>query len=190
MQAQVRNRDRAIPAPPVPSNNLAEPLPSRGILPLPVTGTATMGLAASNQGASTSLISSASDYSVFANNTETGHSQQPGLSSQPLMGLPSSTAVSLAGPSNLTLQPTEPMSDRDQREQIARLRVIESLKTPMLQKKPRKRRTCRRCAKPECHGSKSIEECDNPCQDCGRVRCCKGRNPARNPKTPCWDAWD
>ena len=173
MQAQVRNRNRAIPAPPVPSNNLGEPLPSRGILPLPVTGTAIMGSAASNQGA-----------------TETGPSQQPGPSSQPLMGPPLSMTAPQPGPSNPTLQNTELMSDRNQREQIARLRVIESLKTPMLQKKPRKRRTCRRCAQPQCHGSKSIEECDNPCQDCSRVRQCQGRNPARNPKTPCWDAWD
>ena len=59
---------------------------------------------------------------------------------------------------------------------------------PSVQQATRKARTCRRCARPECPGKKSIRECKNPCQDCGKIDQCKGRNPDRL-KRPCHTAW-
>lgn len=192
VQAHVRNRDRAIPAPPVPSNNLIEPVPTQGLLPLTRLGIATTRPAMSNLGAM-GRMASTSQGALFDSRSHHGLPDARGPVEQQAASQPtpsSSSTMPVAEPSSLALQHTEPMGDWDQREQIARMRVIASLDTPQAQKRPRKRQTCRRCALPDCHGSKSIEECHSPCQDCRRVRQCKGRNPARSPKTPCWDAWD
>ena len=56
--------------------------------------------------------------------------------------------------------------------------------------KKQKRRTCAKCARPECSGSQKSSNCRNPCQDCNKTAC-KGRNSSR-PTKPCntpglWD---
>ena len=56
--------------------------------------------------------------------------------------------------------------------------------------KKRKRRTCAKCARPECSGSQKSSNCRNPCQDCNKTAC-RGRNSSR-PTKPCntpglWD---
>ena len=56
--------------------------------------------------------------------------------------------------------------------------------------KKRKRRTCAKCARPECSGSQKSSNCRNPCQDCKKTTC-RGRNSSR-PTKPCntpglWD---
>lgn len=58
--------------------------------------------------------------------------------------------------------------------------------------KKRKRRTCAKCARPECSGSQKSSNCRNPCQDCNKTAC-KGRNSGR-PTKPCnmqglWDKY-
>ncbi|KAF8801129.1 hypothetical protein BYT27DRAFT_7342186 [Phlegmacium glaucopus] len=56
--------------------------------------------------------------------------------------------------------------------------------------KKRKRRTCAKCAHPECSGSQKSLNCRSPCQDCKKTTC-RGHNSSR-PKKPCntpglWD---
>jgi hypothetical protein len=56
--------------------------------------------------------------------------------------------------------------------------------------KKRKRRTCAKCARPECSGSQKSSNCRNPCQDCNKTAC-QGRNSSK-PTKPCntpglWD---
>lgn len=68
---------------------------------------------------------------------------------------------------------------------IARTQVQQPNITNQRSRKPR---TCRRCARPECPGKKSIQLCRNQCQDCGRIGQCNGRNPDRA-KRQCHDAW-
>lgn len=190
VQAQVCNHDRAIPAPPVPSNNLIEPVPTQGLLPLTRIATTRPGL--SNLGAM-GRMASMSQGALLDSRSHHGLPDARGpveqqAASQPTPSL--SSTMPVAELSSLALQHTKPMGNWDQWEQIARMHIIASLDTPQAQKRPWKRQTCRRCALPDCHGSKSIEECHNSCQDCCCVHQCKGRNPARSPKTPCWDAWD
>ncbi|EKM76393.1 hypothetical protein AGABI1DRAFT_15060, partial [Agaricus bisporus var. burnettii JB137-S8] len=50
-------------------------------------------------------------------------------------------------------------------------------------RKGRKKRTCRKCGKPDCKGSRAVSDCHNSCQDCGNVSC-RGRNTHR-PTLPC-----
>ncbi|XP_006463087.1 hypothetical protein AGABI2DRAFT_152387 [Agaricus bisporus var. bisporus H97] len=55
-------------------------------------------------------------------------------------------------------------------------------------RKRRKKRTCRKCGKPDCKGSRAVSDCSNPCQDCGNVNC-RGRNTHR-PTLPCSQGWE
>jgi hypothetical protein len=52
--------------------------------------------------------------------------------------------------------------------------------------KPRKGRTCRKCAIGDCPGRRRVQDCQNQCRDCGRVECA-GRNSHKLHLT-CWEA--
>ncbi|KAJ7868118.1 hypothetical protein B0H13DRAFT_2558970 [Mycena leptocephala] len=56
---------------------------------------------------------------------------------------------------------------------------------PLL-KKPRKDRTCRKCALDSCPGKAKVDYCCNTCKDCGKQgqdKSCRGRNPKFPTKT-------
>ena len=77
---------------------------------------------------------------------------------------------------------------RQQAELLAQRRVADSVAKSKPVSAPRKRRTCRKCAKPECPGSQKVSNCKNPCRDCRTVSC-RGRNSKRPEKT-CYEGWD
>lgn len=70
---------------------------------------------------------------------------------------------------------------------LSRKRALESLPQHPA-KKARKHRTCRKCGRDGCPGSQKVENCTNPCQDCGKARGCRGRNTKRPGKT-CQTGW-
>uniref|UniRef100_A0A8H7Y1A9 3'-5' exonuclease n=1 Tax=Psilocybe cubensis TaxID=181762 RepID=A0A8H7Y1A9_PSICU len=89
--------------------------------------------------------------------------------------------------------PTSPRSHQLQNkiimEKLARQRVVESLQKTKPIKKPRKRRTCRKCGQRDCSGSSNVNLCRNRCQDCGQYNSCKGRNTKR-PTKKCYEGWN
>ncbi|EKM78170.1 hypothetical protein AGABI1DRAFT_12817, partial [Agaricus bisporus var. burnettii JB137-S8] len=56
--------------------------------------------------------------------------------------------------------------------------VASQLHKKMVVAKSRKPRTCKKCAKPECPGKRSVKDCKNLCHDCGKYEC-RGRNSKR-----------
>jgi hypothetical protein len=90
--------------------------------------------------------------------------------------------------------PTNATPDSDT---IMRTLVNYQVRTDMAKAQPvakpvkkRKRRTCAKCARPECSGSQKSSNCRNSCQDC-KMTTCRGRNSSR-PTKPCntpglWD---
>ncbi|EKM75414.1 hypothetical protein AGABI1DRAFT_64645 [Agaricus bisporus var. burnettii JB137-S8] len=52
----------------------------------------------------------------------------------------------------------------------------------------RRRRTCRKCALPDCKGKRAVVDCRNKCQDCGEFQC-RGRN-SRKLHLTCREGWD
>jgi len=85
---------------------------------------------------------------------------------------------------NMPLPPRNSMSAMGVASLVARKHVAESLamQEPTA-KKPRKHRTCTKCAQPDCPGSQKVQNCRNPCRDCGVVQC-QGRN-SKQPNEPC-----
>ncbi len=74
---------------------------------------------------------------------------------------------------------------------LARERVRAELIKSQPQTSTRKPRTCRKCAKHDCGGKKSVDLCRNPCQDCGRITGCRGQNPKRmGGRWTCNVAWE
>lgn len=107
----------------------------------------------------------------------------------------SSSTMPLAQSSRYTatppaIQATSDEHTREMTEQLSRKRVADMIQARKPVKKQRKRPSCRRCGSPECPGKRgNLDKCYNPCQDCGRIGQCNGRNLQSNPKRPCQEAW-
>ncbi|XP_006455796.1 hypothetical protein AGABI2DRAFT_76999 [Agaricus bisporus var. bisporus H97] len=71
---------------------------------------------------------------------------------------------------------TDPTANYTQQIEI---RVQQRVATRLQKKTPinktRRPRTCKKCANPNCPGKRRVQDCRNPCQDCGKVDCA-GRN--------------
>ncbi|KAF8967031.1 hypothetical protein BDZ97DRAFT_1656746, partial [Flammula alnicola] len=78
--------------------------------------------------------------------------------------------------------------NREQTELLARQQVADSLAKRKHVQVSRKRRTCRKCAKPECGGSQKVANCKNVCRDCKQFNC-RGRNPKYLERT-CAEGWN
>lgn len=108
------------------------------------------------------------------------HLAHQSTASRPSSNSPSYQQPTIASASqNMALPPRNPMSATSVASSVAQKRVAASLamQEPAA-KKPRKRRTCAKCARPECPGSQKVLNCRNPCRDCGLVQC-RGRNSKR-----------
>ncbi|KAF8056942.1 hypothetical protein FPV67DRAFT_1637573 [Lyophyllum atratum] len=76
---------------------------------------------------------------------------------------------------------------RSTADALARKRAADTLVGPP-EKRPRKPRTCRKCAVEKCPGRRNINLCKSQCRDCGNVAC-RGRN-SKDPNKPCHRGWD
>lgn len=99
---------------------------------------------------------------------------------------PSNTSASNAGPSSSFIPPNPEPSIQEVMFQLASKRAADSI--PNAPERKRQRRTCRKCAQPQCPGSQKVGNCRNACRDCGEVNC-RGRNSKRPNKT-CETGWD
>lgn len=93
-----------------------------------------------------------------------------------------------SGSSSTRVGSNQPINSREMASEAARQRVVDRVELSRPQKKPRKQRTCAKCAVPSCPGKKSVSSCKGNCQDCASPTC-RGRN-AKRPTAPCHRAWD
>jgi len=163
-----RDKSRALKAPHVPSQALAMNRISQGFNIPPFTATSD----------TTSPVNQHTSPPILPLTNSEPPARFGPTSSEPL-SLTSSTLVA----------PPNPQSSRQVAASLARKRVAEELMDSRPQKKERKRRTCRKCAHPECSGNQRVANCKNPCQDCGQIEC-EGRNPKLKGDIPCDKAWE
>jgi hypothetical protein len=87
----------------------------------------------------------------------------------------------------------QPLSHAEIMQQLAKRKVGEDMQqSEPPPKKPRKGRTCRKCALDSCPGKAKVDYCCNTCKDCGKQgqdKSCRGRNPKFPTKT-CKEAVD
>ncbi|KAF8815733.1 hypothetical protein BYT27DRAFT_7079187, partial [Phlegmacium glaucopus] len=111
--------------------------------------------------------------------------------------LPTSAQAQPRTPTPSSERPTTPtiprsnvpiITAREIVERLARKRVADSLTERQPAKKARKRRTCAKCAESMCPGSQTVNNCKNPCRDCGKTIGCRGRN-SKKPLMLCHLAW-
>jgi hypothetical protein len=103
--------------------------------------------------------------------------------------LPPSMPSSAQSPSISVNEVVTSNQDLDVLDSLARRRAEDHSQGQQVIKKPRKRRTCRKCASETCPGSQRVDNCQNLCRDCQRADCVnKGRNPKKL-NEPCWKGW-
>ncbi|KAJ7673644.1 hypothetical protein DFH06DRAFT_1123328 [Mycena polygramma] len=82
---------------------------------------------------------------------------------------------------------SQPLSHGETLQQLAKRKVSDNLQqSAPAPKKPRKARTCRKCAIESCPGKATSNYCRNKCRDCGKDgkdQSCLGRNPKFPTKT-------
>ncbi|KAJ3553058.1 hypothetical protein NP233_g12733 [Leucocoprinus birnbaumii] len=73
------------------------------------------------------------------------------------------------------------------RKQVAQKRVAEHLNDTRATKRSRPIRHCGICGRADCNGKNNRSRCVNPCQDCGKIQQCHGRDLKNAPKKPCFE---